>query len=152
MRLSTTSYAEILRKICACRSLSVSAKTPKDELILAILADNSCHQGQLNDTWLLTEVNDCTEQTRLRMARQQRAEIRGGYVRPPLLTIPFEDVVFDVLHCFLRIWDKVFTLAVQDAALLGRVALSRLQDAIVEAGVPGFEFTIGCTADEKRDC
>ena len=107
-----TFTSDVLKLICSCRYLHVSAKSTKADLITAIVDSNTAHRGMYNDTWLLVELNDCQEAARVKLTRQKRTRETCGYVRPPLLQIAFEDVIFDVLHCFLRVWDKMFLLAV----------------------------------------
>jgi hypothetical protein len=129
----------------------VSASATKPQVIEAILAENAADRGTFSDSWLLVELNRCSEATRLKVSRRERKNVSCGYINPPLLDIPFEDVIFDVLHCFLRVWDKIFGLAVSDAARVGgRPALARLQEAIQVAGVSRFEFLIGCTEEERN--
>jgi len=51
-----------------------------------------------------------------------------GYQRDSLFPkIPFKRVVMDVLHCFLRVFDVLWALLVEDACRVGRACLDRLE-------------------------
>jgi hypothetical protein len=68
-----------------------------------------------------------------------------GYERESLFpSIPFDRVIPDVLHLFLRVFDVLFTGLVEDCARHGKPALARLQLEIQQkCRVKKFTFTIG---------
>ena len=72
-----------------------------------------------------------------------------GYVEPSLMPrLPYENVVIDVLHCFLRVYDVLFRLLVEDAAYFGRACLDSLESAVREAASLT-TFRITTVADDR---
>jgi hypothetical protein len=68
-----------------------------------------------------------------------------GYARKSLLPkVPFDRITLDVLHCFLRVYDVLFSLLVADACRIGTACLARLQAEVGgHCGVTRFEFSYG---------
>jgi hypothetical protein len=76
-----------------------------------------------------------------------------GYLREGLLpNIPFDRIILDVLHCFLRVYDVLFSLLVEGACRVGTTCLARLQAEVSgNCGVTRFEFSYGdYDADKER--
>jgi hypothetical protein len=97
------------------------------------------------------------------MAKQQAAYVSNrqpagtatnyGYLRESLLpSIPFDRIILDVLHCFLRVYDVLFSLLVEDSCRVGTTCLARLQAEVSgNCGVTRFEFSYGdYDADKER--
>ena len=67
---------------------------------------------------------------RLQATQTDSKRSTQGYVEPSLMPrLPYENVVIDVLHCFLRVYDVLFRLLVEDAAYFGRECLDSLESA-----------------------
>ena len=86
-------------------------------------------------------------------ASTKSADATYGYMRQSLVpSIPFTRIVLDVLHCFLRVFDVLFALLVEDACRIGTTCLALLQAEISgSCGVTRFQFNYGdYDADVER--
>ena len=50
----------------------------------------------------------------LKVLEQSQSQDQNGYIKEPILNIPFYRVVIDMLHLFLRISDVLYDLFIQD--------------------------------------
>jgi hypothetical protein len=96
-----------------------------------------------------------TKQTEYKSGQQSAgSKAKGsnlGYVRTSLLpNIPFERILMDVLHCFLRVFDVLFNLAVEDACRIGTSSLALLETEVRDTcGITRFEFRYGDYEGDK---
>jgi hypothetical protein len=82
---------------------------------------------------------------------KRKKDATEGYVRPNLLpSIPFERIMCDVLHTFLRIFDVTFSLLAEDGCRVGKIALQRIAVEVSDhCGVGRFKFKYGDPGGDK---
>jgi hypothetical protein len=130
-----------LRKELAVREIVVGRGCRKGQLVDALVTDDKARERA--DT--LTNLNRMRRSMYLRKAILTPHGKAKGYERESLFkNIPFENVIPDVLHCFLRVFDRLFTGLVEDCCRHGESALNRLQAEINDTcTVKKFAFKIG---------
>jgi hypothetical protein len=94
---------------------------------------------------VITACNGLREKLALHDAAKLKNDATEGYVRPNLLaSIPFERIMCDVLHTFLRIFDVTFSLLAEDGCRVGKIALERIAVEVRDhCGVGRFKFKYG---------
>jgi hypothetical protein len=130
-----------LRKELGLREIACPRHCRKSVLVGALVEDDEPREQ--SDT--LSNLNRMRRSMYLRKAIHTPHGKSKGYERESLFkSIPFENIIPDVLHCFLRVFDRLFTGLVEDCCRHGEAALNRLQEEINDAcAVKKFAFKIG---------
>jgi hypothetical protein len=131
-----------LRKELSLREISCPSSGCRKMLLVDSLVQDDEPREQ-SDT--LSNLNRMRRSMYLRKAIHTPHGKSKGYERESLFkSIPFENIIPDVLHCFLRVFDRLFTGLVEDCCRHGEAALNRLQAEINDAcAVKKFAFKIG---------
>ena len=75
-----------------------------------------------------------------------------GYELPPLVRLPYQNCVIDILHMFLRVYDRLFLLTVEDAAFFGPECVEALAGAVREcASLTTFSFYMKADARDTSN-
>jgi hypothetical protein len=133
-----------LQKSMRMRDIRVVSNYQKKDMI-DLLCENDDALKDLQKT--LDRLNEMSIHRREREGMAATHGSRKGYERASLFpSIPFERILPDVLHTFLRVFDVLMRNLVEDCCRsgTGRPALARLQAHInIKCKVPTFGITIG---------
>ena len=149
MRLIITgAHSNILREIRASYNLGTSSGDNKEWNITNISNFLTGPEKDMPDKRVLYVLDTIiTKQEAHKQSLAEKHDIphHGGYIQQSLFpTIPFERLILDVLHAFLRIYDVMFGLLVEDAARIGIPILRRLENEIRHnCGIGRFKFDYG---------
>jgi hypothetical protein len=130
-----------LKRELLAREVHFGQKDSKSSLV-SLLVDDDKHREQHDK---LHNLNRLRRSAYLRQASKTAHGRSKGYERESLFpSVPFANVIPDVLHTFLRIFDALFTGLVEDCCRHGQEALNRLQVEInTTCAVKKFSFQIG---------